>query len=121
MGSLNAGTNMQNLKINDLKTPFSVPGIKEVKKSVDQEKGKDLLKVYKRENLDEMLVLSFNLTKPSETYSKMFKISLENNPKFPKTLDDVPLLAVPFIVGNETFYEEQSCFGGQLGIFIKKI
>ena len=106
---------MQNLKINDNKVSYTQPGIKEVKKSSDQEKWKE----YKRENQEEVLVLSFNQTKPAETYKQIFKIGLENNPKFPKTLDDVPLLSVPFVVGQETFYEEKSCFGGQLGKFLK--
>lgn len=118
MGNLstNSNANVQKLSISDMKMGgFMQPNKKEDRtKPVIDETTREVLKIGRKENSDELLSLAFNLTKPSETYSNMFKIGLENNPKFPKSIEEVPLMAIPFITGKETFYEEKSAFGGLL-------
>lgn len=118
MGNLstNSNANVQKLSISDMKMGgFMQPNKKEDRtKPVIDETTREVLKIGRKENSDELLSLAFNLTKPSETYSNMFKIGLENNPKFAKSIEDVPLMAVPFITGKETFYDEKSTFGGLL-------
>ena len=115
MGSTTGmGSSVQKLNMSEMKLGFQQPNNKEMRKFPVDDKSREFLKISRKENLDEQLNISFGLTKPADTFSKMFKISLENSPNFPKSFDDIPLMAVPFIVGKETLYEEKSIFGGQL-------
>ena len=90
---------------------FSYPSTlvnKETKK--EDTKDKEISKLLKHENSDELLALYLNQNNPAESFKKIFKTSIEQNPAFPKSYEDIPVVKIPMI-GPQEPYEMKSFFG----------
>jgi hypothetical protein len=100
----------------------------EVKKDESSNKEKDWSNI-KFENNEELLTLYLNQNNPSDSFKNVFKTSIEKNPNFPKSFDEVPVLKLP-LVGKLEAYENKNFFGDYdqaqyvengLGVFIDEL
>ena len=88
-------------------TGFKEPVREVVRKEDTREKDWANMKY---ENNDEVLSLYLNQNAPSESYKKIFKTSLELNPAFPKSYEEILCLKVP-LLGPQLPYENKTFFG----------
>jgi hypothetical protein len=82
-----------------------------VPKEQKKDEGKDKVsKILKSENSEEILTLYIAKAKASETFKRLFKYSIDQNPNFPKNYEDVPIIN-SFIDDEDEIYENKTYFG----------
>lgn len=91
-----------------MSTTHTYYGSRDSKK--DEIKDRNLAKMIKAENSEEILTLYITKDKVSESFKRLFKASIDQNPIFPKNYEDVPVLR-GFMPSEEELYENKTFFG----------
>jgi hypothetical protein len=108
------GSITPNIKTLDslLNPPAAVQSAPSARDLVKQEREKEILKLSKYENSEEIHLMFLNLNKVNDQYKKNFKISIENTPGFYKQYDEIPVLSMPLLDNSEEHpYEQKGYFG----------
>lgn len=88
--------------------PVVTQTTKESKK--EELKDKAVSKILKSENSEEILTLYIAKSKASETFKRLFKYSIDQNPNFPKNYEDIPIIK-GFTDEEDEIYENKTYFG----------
>ena len=76
----------------------------------EEQREKELQRLLKSENSEELLTLHLNQNKPGEDFKKTFKSSIEQNPSFPKTYEEISVVKIPLLAPEQP-YENRTFFG----------